>query len=491
MKRYIGIVTGLLFLSTGFIKAQNEVDALRYSQNFHVGTARSLGLGGAIGAVGGDFTSLSVNPAGIGLYRGSEMTFSPALYWNNSTSDFLDNNYTEEKYNVNLGNFGFVFNNKTGKEKGWIGTNFGFGYNRLNNFHREVFMRGIQNNSSYLDNFVYYADDLPSEDLDPFYEQLAWDTYMIDWDENNNEYFNDFADAGYGQVQERTLKSKGSLGEYLLSFGANYNHRLYLGATVGINRVNFEQTVIHFEDDPLDEINFTQNFRFEEYLSTRGTGYNLKLGAIVRPANFLRLGASFHLPTFYYLKDEFENTMEAYIDNENLNPEEGIENPMIASSGLGDYRYRLRTPAKAIGSAVVNFGNVGLFSVDYEFVNYQNADLSASDYNFRTENDDIENIYKAAHNLRFGGELRFGPLYFRGGYAFYDSPFATEQSNINSNRNIISAGMGIRNQFFFMDAGFRHSRQQEPYYLYVPGIVDPAVNTSNANTVQVTFGFRF
>ncbi len=486
MKRYILIVTGLVFLTTGILKAQNEVDALRYSQNYPVGTARSIGLGGAIGAVGGDFSSLSVNPAGIGLYRASEMTFSPALYWNKTTSDFLGNSYSDEKYNLNLGNVGFVFNNKTGKESGWISTSFGVGYNRLNNFHREVFMGGIQNNSSYLDNFVYYADDLPAEDLDPFYEKLAYDTYMIDWDETNGEYFNDFADAGYGQVQERTINSSGSIGEYLLSFGANYNHRLYLGASLGINRINFEQTVIHFEGDPQNIIPFTRNFTFEEYLRTNGTGYNLKLGAIVRPVDYLKLGASFHVPTFYNLKDEYENTMEANID-----PEEGFDNPQTASSGLYEYRYKLKTPARAIGSAAVTFGKMGLISVDYEFINYRNSDLSASDYNFRIENQDIEDVYRAVHNLRIGGEVRFGPVYFRGGYAYYASPYATSQPNVDANRNVLSAGFGIRSQFFFMDAGYRYSTQKDTYYLYLPKMADPALNTNNANTVQVTFGFRF
>ena len=72
MKRYILIIAGILFLfSAG--EAQNEVDALRFSQHYPVGTARSVGLGGAVGALGGDFTSLSVNPAGIGLYRQSEI----------------------------------------------------------------------------------------------------------------------------------------------------------------------------------------------------------------------------------------------------------------------------------------------------------------------------------------------------------------------------------------------------------------------------------
>jgi hypothetical protein len=486
MKRYILVVTGLLFLSAGILKAQNEIEALRYSQNFPYGTARSIGLGGAIGAVGGDFTSLSVNPAGIGLYRGSEMTISPSIQWVNTSSEFLGNSYTEERYNFNLGNAGFVFNFKTGKEKGWISTNFGFGYNRLNNFNQEIFMGGIQQNSSYLDNFVYYADQLPADELDPYYEQLAYDTYMIDWDENNSEYFNDFADAGYGQVQERTINKRGSIGEYLLSFGANYNHRLYIGASLGINRVNFEQTIIHFEDDPSNIIEFTDNFTFEEYLYTRGTGYNFKFGAIARPADFLRLGASFHIPTFYRLNDEYENTMEAYID-----PDEGFDNPQYASSGLGEYSYRLRTPAKAVGSAAITLGQVAMISMDYEFINYKNADLSASDYNFREENQDIENVYDAAHNFRFGGELRFGPAYLRGGYAFYASPFSTEQSGVNTNHNILSAGVGIRNQFFFLDAAFRHSTSQNSYYLYVPGIESPAINTTDANSVEVTLGFRF
>lgn len=486
MKRYILIVTGLLFLGQGLIFGQNEIDALRYSQNYPMGTARSTGLGGAVGAVGGDFTSLSINPAGIGLYRASEMSFTPSLTWNNTTADFLGNSYKDENYNLSMGNLGFVFNYDLNNSNGWISTSFGFGYNRLNNFNQDIFMGGIQNNSSYLDNFVYYAGTLDSDDLDPYYEALAWETYMIDWDDDNNEYFNDFADAGYGQVQERTIRKRGAIGEYLLSFGANYNHRLYLGATLGINRARFEQTVIHYEGDPNDIISFTDNFTFEEYLFTRGVGYNLKLGVIGRPADFIRLGAAYHLPTFYYMNDEFENTMEAYID-----PEEDFTNPQFASSGLGEYRYRLRTPGKAVGSAAVTFGQVGLISMDYEFINYKGADLSASDYNFNSENQDIQNIYRATHNFRFGGELRFGPAYVRGGYAFYASPFATSEPNVDADRSIISAGIGVRNRFFFVDATYSYAKYQESYYLYVPGIIDGAVLNANNNSVRVTVGVRF
>jgi hypothetical protein len=161
MKRFIYIITGLLF-SLSSIFAQNEIDALRYSQYFPSGTARSIGMGGAIGAVGGDFTGLSINPAGIGLYRQSELSFSPNLSWTNSSSDFLGNSFEDVKYNFNFGNLGMVFNNNMG-ESGWVSTSFGIGYNRLNSFNKTVYMSGVNNNSSLLDNFVDYANgNLPS-----------------------------------------------------------------------------------------------------------------------------------------------------------------------------------------------------------------------------------------------------------------------------------------------------------------------------------------
>lgn len=484
--KYIIILPVFLILIMNSAFAQNEVDALRYSQNFQMGTARSVGLGGAIGAVGGDFSSLSVNPAGIGLYRGSEMTFTPYLSWNETSASFLGNTYSDENYKLGISNFGLVFNYPRNNQSGWISTSFGVGYNRMNTFNREVFMGGIQNNSSFLDNLVYNAGTLSSDDLDPLYEALAWDTYMIDWDEDAGEYFNDFADGGYGQIQERSISSRGSIGEYLLSFGANYNHRLYIGATIGINHARFEQTVVHYEEDAANTISFTDRFSFEEYLLTSGVGYNLKLGMIARPADFVRIGAAFHLPTFYYMRDEFENSMEAYID-----AGEGFDNPQFATSGLSEYRYELKTPAKAVGSIALTFAKKAMLTMDYEYMNYQNANLNASDYNFTVENQDIETIYTDVHNFRFGGEYRLGPAYIRGGYGFYASPFSSQPPNVDNTYQIISGGLGIRNKSFFIDAGYSYKTNESIYYPYVPGITDGAVLNTNANSVLLTMGFRF
>ena len=151
----------------------------------------------------------------------------------------------------------------------------------------------------------------------------------------------------------------------------------------------------------------------------------------------------------------------------------------------------MKTPAKFVGSTAITFGQFAMITMDYEFLNYKNADLSASDYNFREENSDIEAVYRPVHNLRFGGEVRLGPGYLRGGYAHYASPFATSETNVNSDRNILSAGLGIRNRFFFMDATYSRSMTENSYYLYVPGITEAAVLEENGNRVMLTVGFRF
>ena len=54
--------------------AQNELDALRYSNTGTGGTARSYAMANAFGALGADLSAFHINPAGLGLYRKSEVS---------------------------------------------------------------------------------------------------------------------------------------------------------------------------------------------------------------------------------------------------------------------------------------------------------------------------------------------------------------------------------------------------------------------------------
>jgi hypothetical protein len=208
------------------LKAQNETDALRYAQIFPMGTARSAGMGGAFGAFGADFSTLSINPAGIGFYRASEFAVTPSMDYSMTSSQYLGQKSDDNTSAFFLGNLGFVYSHLTGKQKGLVAINFGIGYNREKNFSNSVIMQGVNNNSSLLDNFANNADGTTSDDLYAFEEALAWDVYMIDTVNgqplNYQTVFSMWGDnpgSTYGQMQRRILETSCGIGEYVFSLG--------------------------------------------------------------------------------------------------------------------------------------------------------------------------------------------------------------------------------------------------------------------------------
>lgn len=482
MKRILFIFASALFAVTQ-LNAQNEDDALRYSRQFITGTARSVGMGGAMGAIGGDFTSLSINPAGLGVYRSNEFTFSPSLNWNTTQADFLGNKIQQTRYGMKIGNLGYVVTNLSGKESGLVSTSFGFGYNQLNNFNQQILMSGTSANTSLLDNFtnIYNSGTNPSD----FYEGLAYDVDMVAWDSVAGTYFNDFNKSGYGQKMQRSVVSSGHIGEYVFSGGANYSNMIYIGATIGVQRVRFEKSYVHTETDLDNSIDYSEEFKFTDDLLTRGYGFNAKFGIIARPLDFIRLGAAYHLPTIYFLNDRFNTSMTAWFDP-NLNI-----NPKTAYSPDGSYDYTLKSAGKFVGSAAITIGKFGLVSMDYERVNYSKATLEGADYGFIAENNAISNNYKTCNNLRMGAEIRLGSAYVRGGYAMYGSPYKTVDPSADFKYSVISGGVGIRNSDFFMDLSYANSLTKEANYLYVPEMTTGSINTSNLNNLIMTVGFRF
>ncbi|MGA3012676.1 MAG: hypothetical protein ABSD71_01445, partial [Bacteroidales bacterium] len=154
MKRLLIIM--LLINSVTNLFSRTSQDALRYSQIFNNGTARSQGLGGAMGAVGGDFSCTTTNPAGLGLYSSSEFTFSPALQIEHSNSSFNSETNTDNKVNVGMGNLGLVFHlgGSDNSNSGFKGFNIAFGMNRESDFNNKVYMEGVNNKNSLLTGYV-------------------------------------------------------------------------------------------------------------------------------------------------------------------------------------------------------------------------------------------------------------------------------------------------------------------------------------------------
>jgi hypothetical protein len=494
-KIYFAFIVTLAVSVSGF--AQGELDALRYSQNFTGGSARFSAMGGAFGALGGDFSALFVNPAGLGVFRSSEFSFTPALRYNTVETNFAGSVNDEFNYHFNLNQLGFITSFDMGNSEGWSNINIAFGYNRQNNFNGNIIIEGVNNSSSMLDYFANYSDGYFPEELNSFVEFLAYDTWLIDTVTNMgfDDYetilsnYGDDANSTYGQVQQRTLNSKGTLGEYMFSIGANYGNSLYIGASFGIQKLYYYESNEHIEYDPDDHIYDFKSFTYYQDLHTRGKGYSFKMGAIFKPVEMLRLGVAFHLPTFFKLEDEYYSYIDASFDNVDA---EGIKDYSSDSPDLF-YQYELTTPFKAVGSVAYQFGKRALLSVDYEFVDYSTARLRRGEdgYNFNSENDGIKDVYRKTGNLRIGGEYRLGAISLRGGYAHYGSAYAESEANKDASYSLISAGIGFSQKKFYMDLCYSHMMHEEQYFMYPSANVVPSVNESNTNKFLATFGFKF
>ena len=325
------------------------------------GTARATAMGNAFGSLGGDFTSASINPAGLGLYRSSEFVFTPMFGKTEVDGSYLGRTMTDSKYNVSVPNIGYVanFNSNSNSQSGLVSVSFGIGYNRMNNFNLEKLVEGEGAKSSLLDGFTDNAEKGIWSD---YYEELAWQTYLLNYDEDADRYWNDFSESGYNHSQRKTFSQRGSVDEYVLSLAANFNHKFYVGGTIGIHDVYFKETTSLYEYDLKYNVlpeSYLRDYYFDTFLRTTGTGFNIKLGAIFKPVDALRLGFAFHSPTFYDLHDAYDNKMYSYI----YFPDELFHDELkdfYDDSPYGDYDYKLETPMKAIFSAAYVIGKAGL-----------------------------------------------------------------------------------------------------------------------------------
>lgn len=482
----------LLALLLAFLsQAQNATDALRYSYLQVGGTARTIGVGGALGALGADFAALSCNPAGLALYRTSEFVVTPGLYISNSKSQLTkaeDNPLIDRRQsNFHFDNIGFIFNTKPRSRK-WTAVNVGIGLNRLANFHERVYFEG-RSKGSITDRFLEQINQ--DGESDPFGSELGINTEAV-YDLNNDQvYETDFQQAPNVLVPKRQLvDARGSTNELLLSVAGNYDEKLMIGGTIGVPFLSYKETKTYNEDDPNDSIPFFNSLEFREDLSTSGVGINLKLGLIYRISQMFRIGLAVHTPTAYRMTDNFTNGM-SYDFTINGNR---IQHDTTSPSG--SFSYRLRTPWRVMGSLGIVIGHSGFVSADVEWVDYTSAsfrapDGSADDDRYLSQvNNNISTLYQDAVNIRLGGELALSELRLRAGAGLYGSPFAGN-SDFN---HYYTAGIGLREKSFYLDFAYKLEFLDEKYspYLLADSNAQPRVNTTlHNNQFVLTIGFKF
>jgi hypothetical protein len=496
MKRLGFLILVVLSVFTG-INAQNIDDALRYSQVFYGGTARFMSMGGAFTALGGDISSLSQNPAGIGVFRLSELTITPQLFHIKTTGSFNGTSSTDYLYNFNLGQIGIVSNLiSNNNEAGLITLNIGYSFNKTNNLNQSVIIQGISNTSSMAD---YWAA-LGNKGGGTFYsnlqssERLAWDTYVIDTiaGSGGKSYATPFSSYGnnlsstYGQSEHRIITNEGYIGEHAFTIGGNYSNKIFFGATLGISTLRFSRHYEHLESANTTYPSQFQDFTYIEHFEDKGTGYTLKLGAIFKPVDAVRIGLAFHSPTWYRIHEYYFTDMTSHVQGSNFD----------SSNDPSRFNYAIATPFRFLAGVGVQIKKIALLSADYEFVDYGSARFSSagSGIDFTEENSAIKDRLQPTSNIRFGGELRLNNLYLRTGYGFYGKPFKSSEDNSILDYNTISFGAGIREQNISIDFAFTNYKYSEKYFLYpVDAGIDPTLSNLKTakNMFTLTLGYKF
>ena len=489
------IILLLILVPVYFAAAQSEVDALRYSQTYFGASARSMGMAGAFGSVGADMSTLSSNPAGIGLYKRTEMTLTPLLHEGTTNSSFLGNSEETSNYNFDLQNAGAVFTFQSrDKRSEWSHFQFGIGVNRLRDFNNEMRIAGNNSsaNGTIMKPFADYASEYGTieglENNAAFDALLAYEAdllYDVDGDPDNGYQWG--YDAIYGGVfQQKNVKTSGSLDEVFISFGGNYQDKLYMGASLGIQSIDYSEYSTYYEVDAADTIPVFNSLTKYDKLETTGSGINLKLGAIYRLNEWLRVGLAYHTPTFYgSMRDVYSSEMEASLTYDEQ--EGAVSNQSERSAG--EFDYELITPSRVIGSATALVSQYGLISVDYEMVNYSTASLDSDNFDFATSNTYISREFKRQNNLRLGTEWRYESFYFRGGYAIYGSPY--KNSGDFGETTFQTFGLGYRDGSFSIDFAYVNAERSDTYYIYDKNYVEAAVNDYKQDQYVLTVGFQF
>lgn len=499
--------------------AQSSVDYYNLSQSQLRGTARYMSMAGAFGALGGDISTLTQNPAGIGVYRSSDITATLDIDLRRTTLDNTGSQpYRNAQTNVACNNFGYVGAAKTGSS---IMPYFQWGaaYNRVQTFNR--YYRGYfpEIATSWTNQVAAASEGYTSRELegrvnsdnqivyDPFYDSdadwlsaLAYNSFLINGGRDGN-YVGLFQNGSTGNA-EVEVEERGYIDEYTINFGGNFADMIYWGLGIGIRDLSFTRyanyneqisnALVPVDPDNPDRLgNGAAEWGIDTYQSVSGSGVNLKFGLIFKPVNEFRLGFAVHTPTWYNLQFN-QSAQTTYglgrieadnyytFDNMAGGPDEG--NP-FADTGNGYWSRSCKSPWRLMASAATVIGGRFILSADYVYEAYPSMGDSGLDSSVEVS-DDIKRYYAGSNELRVGAELRVTPgLSIRAGYGMKTSGVKADAregrdyvytSGVSSmytfdgTRSNITAGIGYRWSQFYVDLAYVHSTSTAKWNAFTP-----------------------
>ena len=549
MKKIITVIYTLSFV-IGAVSAQSVYDGVKIADKDLNGTARFVGMGGAMGALGGDITTMGTNPAGIGIYRSNDVmtSFSYSAY--GMESKYEGQKSTIDKNRWSFDNIGVVFATKIGNQTPLRYVNFGFNYKRSKSFYKNMSMSGmmgvVENPSN--PGSPYYVSQTNSMALQATdAERYVWDnsSQHLDFDKANR-IFSD-PDAGWlgalgyrGGLTERdridnepdlyvpflpvepssvfNSREKGGIDQYDFNVSFNINDRVYLGLTIGAYDVDYDKYSGYDESYKRGE-----GYSLESYNNISGSGFDVKMGLILRPFEYspFRIGFAVHTPTFYKLT--YSTSAIVTNDYRDANTDELKRIIVDTYDYVGDMKrdYRLVTPWKYNVSLGYTVGTSLALGAEYEYEDYSTMKFKYSSNDgggdMEFENAEVKNCLKGEHTFRIGAEYKVIPEFaFRLGYNYSSAVFRdeavkyipsnslitdTDFSNKRSQSNY-TLGIGYRGKMFYADLAYQLSTYKENFYPFYNEfeltqgewtmVTPPATKVTNTRSqVLLTVGMRF
>lgn len=488
-------ISALVLIPAAAAVAQGPVDAMTLSQTELRGSARFIGMGGAFTALGADLSTLRQNPAGIGVYRGSDIGITLGLDFmsNKTAAGGYSNSETNTLFNVD--NAGYVgtmtFGDNDENTISW-----GFSYDRIMRYNRQYtggqasmqssltnYIAGITNgtapdllwksdptNGNTLYPYDNYSSNAPDWMSILFYNSgmINSETYMEDgniyetdqyrglWQHGGVDGAGNKIDPSSGNAIFN-IRERGHVDEYNISLGGSVMNILYWGIGVGITDLDFEQDYYYSEfidralvpSHPAGyELGTANHSDLMAYKKVSGSGANFKIGVIVKPIQEFRIGLAVHTPTYYSLSSSsYGDTDFDFSSYETA----GYRFSGSESTPWDDYDFKLNTPWKLMFGMAGVIGGRAIISADYQYDAYNDMKLKWADGdNMTYNNHNISDYYKGTSSLRLGAEFRVTPQFsLRAGYnyiasacsnEFRDANNFTEQNAANVARNISTAG---------------------------------------------------
>jgi hypothetical protein len=489
------ILTLLAFFSLGVAGAQEISDALRYAQDNLTGTARFRAMSGAFGALGGDLSSINVNPAGSAVFANNQVGLTLSSFNTKNESRYFGTNSSESDNTFNLNQAGgvFIFENK--KEGDWRKVSLALNYENTANFENTLFSYGTNPTQSVASYFLHYAnaggvtlntlENSNYEQLDFGAAQalLGYQGYVINpvQDTPNNVAYVSNVPAGGNFYHEQSLISTGFNGKLSFNGAASYKDRIYFGVNLNSHFTDYRLSTSFLERNGNDPATGLQRVRFNNDLYTTGSGFSFQIGSIVKVTPEFRAGLAYESPTWYRLTDELTQSISSVTaENAGVN----VYDPAITVIYAP---YKIQTPGKWTGSMAYIIGKKGLISLDYAIKDYSSTQFRPQN-SFVGTNAAMENLLNTAAEIRIGAEHRIKQWSLRAGYRHEQSPY--KDGKTIGDLNGYSGGVGYNFGTTKLDFAYSRAERQYDNAFFSRGLTSASRVTNINDIITLTLLFE-